>query len=343
MSHLMTSERAHRHLPFRAVALAATLLTALVLSPRDARAFGTAAGTVVTNTVTVNATVGGAPVALSATTSFTVAERIDLTLTWQDAASVPVAVGQTNAVTAYLLTNIGNGNDSYTLSATGTGIGGDQFDPTVTALYLDTNGNDTFDLGTDTLYSTGTGTIAADGSRTVFVLSTIPSTTLNTGDLGIVQLVATSVTGAGPAGTIVAGAGENGTDAVIGTSQGTQTAAGSYVITSLTTVNVVKTATVSDPFGGSRPQPGATIHYTLTVTVSGVGTANSVVITDAVPANTNYTGGTLTLDGITLGDTNSDGDAGDVGFTTPGTVTVSLGTMTSASPARVITFDVTID
>ena len=316
------------------------LLAALLFLPGVARAIGTAAGTVVTNSVTVNATVGGAPVTLNATTSFTVNERMDLTLTWQDAAPVPVAVGQANAVTTYLLTNTGNGNDSYTFAATGTGIGGDQFDPAVAAIYLDANGNNTFDAGTDTLYTAGTGTIAADGTRAVFVLATIPSTTLNTGDTGIVQLVAISTTGTGAAGTILPGAGEGGTDAVIGTSQGTQTAAGSYVVSSLTMVNVVKTAVVSDPYGGSRPQPGATLRYTLTVTVSGIGTANNVEITDAIPANTSYTGNTLTLDGAPLGDSNVDGDAGSV---VAGTVTVSLGNLTSASPARVITFDVTID
>jgi uncharacterized repeat protein (TIGR01451 family) len=324
------------------VVLTVALCAALLGAAPDAAALGTAAGTVVTNTATVSGTISGSLFTTTAVSAFTVAERLELALTWQDTAPVTVVPGQVNAVTTYRLTNAGNGNDSYTLSATGAGIGGDQFDPAVTAIYLDTNGNNIFDAGTDMLYAAGTGTIAEDGSRTIFVLSTIPSTSLNAGDLGIVQFVATSVTGTGPAGTFLPGAGDGGTDAVVGLSQGTQAAAGSYVIGGFPAVSVTKSVAVSDPYGGSRPQPGATLHYTLTVTMPGPGTANGVVITDAIPANTTYRTGTLQLNSATLTD-GADADAGDVGATAPNTVTVSVGNLTSASPAQVITFDVIID
>ena len=39
--------------------------------------------------------------------------------------------------------------------------------------------------------------------------------------------------------------------------------------------------------------PGATVEYTLTVTVAGSGTAVGVALADAIPANTTYTAGTL--------------------------------------------------
>ena len=39
----------------------------------------------------------------------------------------------------------------------------------------------------------------------------------------------------------------------------------------------------------------------------------------------------------------SDGDAGDVAATTPGTVTVNLGNVPAGSPARAIEFKVIID
>lgn len=323
-------------------ALAFLFVAALLFAGAEALALGTPAGTVITNTATVNFTVSGTNYTQSDSASLQVAERLELTLTWQDAGLVSVAPGQTNAVTIFRLTNIGNGNDGYTLSATGTGIGGDQFDPMVTAIHLDANGNNAYDPGIDPLYTTGTGTIPADGFQTIFVLSTIPAGTLNTGDLGIVELISTSSTGTGPAGTIVPGAGEGGTDAVIGASQGSRVAAGSYVISVLTVVNIAKTAVVSDPYGGTRPQPGATIRYTLTVTVAGPGTVNSVVITDAFPTDTTYSAGTLVLDSLLLTDA-ADADAGDAGITTPGAVTIALGSMTSASPARTITFDVTIN
>jgi uncharacterized repeat protein (TIGR01451 family) len=335
----VTRERKHIGLFRRALVLTIAILALLLLRGPDALALGTQAGTVITNSATVHFTMAGSTFSQTATGSFTVAERMELTLTWQDAGPVSATAGQANAVTTFRLTNAGNGTDSYTLSATGAGIGGDQFDPAVTSLYLDANGNSTYDAGTDTLYTAGTGTIPADGFKTIFVLSSIPATTLSAGDLGIVRLIATSSTGTGPAGTILPAAGDGGTDAVIGSSQGTRTASGSYVISPLTVVNVAKTATVTDPSGGSRPQPGATIHYTLTVTATGPGTANGVLVTDAIPPNTAYTAGTLRLDGALLTDA-ADLDAGAVAS---GIVSVSIGNMTSASPAHIITFDVTID
>jgi uncharacterized repeat protein (TIGR01451 family) len=278
---------------------------------------------------------------LNAVSSFPVAERLELVLTLQDAAPVTVTPGQAGAVATFRITNTGNGNDSYSLAATGAGISGDQFDPLVTAIYLDANGNGTCEPAADTLYSTGTGSIAADGFRTVFVLSSIPATTLVSGDLGTVRLTAVSSSGTGTAGTILPGAGDGGADAVIGSAQGTRTTAGSYIVSSVNLVNLAKSAVVLDPFGGSRPQPGATIRYTLTATVTGAGTANNVVVSDPVPASTTYLPGTIRLNGAPLTDA-ADTDAGNFG-TVPNTVIVNLGNLTSASPAQVITFDVRIN
>jgi hypothetical protein len=68
----------------------------------------------------------------------------------------------------------------------------------------------------------------------------------------------------------------------------------------------------------------------------------NVVMKDALPANTTYIPGTLKLNGVTLTDA-ADADAGDVGGTTPGAVTVKLPDITNASPAQVIMFDVKIN
>jgi conserved repeat domain len=107
-------------------------------------------------------------------------------------------------------------------------------------------------------------------------------------------------------------------------------------------VSIVKTATVTDKAGGSQPASGATVHYTLSVSTAGAGTAFGVIVTDPVPAGTTYTSGTLRLNGTLLSDA-ADSDAGDMGGTTPGIVTMRLGDVSSASPAQLITFDVKID
>jgi len=270
-----------------------------------------------------------------------VSELINVAATWQDAAPVTVAASQTGRVTTFRITNTGNGTDSYALAATGAGIGGDAFDPVVTAVYMDTNGNGAYDPGTDMLATTGTGTIGSDANKTVFVLSTIPNAGVNAGDRGDIHLLVTSQTGTGNPGTSFPGAGEGGTDAVIGASQGVQTATGSYLVSDLVVV-MNKTAVVTDLFGGSLALTGATVRYTISVTVTGAGTASGIIITDPIPANTAYTPGTLRLNGAVLSDAAGD-DAGDVGGTTANTLTVNAGNLTSASPAQVIIFDVKIN
>ena len=99
----------------------------------------------------------------------------------------------------------------------------------------------------------------------------------------------------------------------------------------------VKAASVSRPYGASIV-PGAVITYTLTATVSGTGALNNVAIADAIPADTTYLPGTLTLEGAALTDA-ADADAGR--FTGAG-VEVGLGSV-AAGATRTVTFQVEID
>jgi uncharacterized repeat protein (TIGR01451 family) len=322
-------------------------MMALVATAGQAFAAGTIAGTDITNKATAHYTVGASVFSVdSNVNTLKVAELVGLTLTWQDAApGVTVSQGDTSRVTTYKLTNTGNGTETFGLTKADAGITGDNFDPAVTAVYLDANANGVYDAGTDTLYAAGTNdpTLGPDASTTIFLLSSIPGTGLSDGDKGNVQLTAASKTGTGAPGTVFAGKGDGTppTDAVIGTSGGTQIATGTYVAASVV-VAVNKTATVTDQFGGTHPVPGATILYTITVTVTGSGTAMGVSITDPIPTNTTYTPGTLKLGGAPLTDA-VDGDKGDVGGTTAGTMTVGLDNLTSASGPKVITFDVKIN
>lgn len=319
------------------------IMVAVLAASGRTFAAGTPAGTNIPNQATATYSAGGSSFTMNSNvTTITVAELMNLTATWQDTApGVNVNAGQANRVTTFRITNTGNGTDSYAIAATGAGVGGDQFDPSVTAIYLDANGNSAYDSGVDTLYSSGTPTLGPDAYVTVFVLSTMPSVTLNDGDAGNVQLTATSNTGAGAPGTVLAGQGDSGVDAIIGAAGGTTSITGTYVVSTVV-VSLNKTATVIDQFGGSQPVTGATIRYAIAVTVAGTGTASGVVVADAIPANTTYKANTLRLNGAGLSDA-ADLDAGDVGGTTPGTVTVTLGNLTSASPLQTITFEVTIN
>ena len=323
--------------------IAAVVLCAVYLGAApDAFAAGTTAGTTISNVATVNFAMGGSNyLANSNVHTLRVAEVITGAVTWLDTPpGVTVTPGQMGRFLTFQLTNAGNGNDRYALAATGAGIGGDQFDPAVTAVYLD-NGNNVFDPATDMLYTSATNTLAPDAFVTVFVLSTVPSATVYDGDVGSVSLTARSLTGTGSPGTTFVGRGDTGTDAVLGATGGVQSATGAYVALSAV-VNLAKTVAIIDQSGGSLPVPGATLRYTITVTAAGSTTANSVVISDPLPPDTTYRAGTLRLNGTLLTD-GVDTDAGDVGGTNANIVTVRIGDLMAASPAQMVTFEVNIN
>jgi len=324
-------------------AIIATAVLCLVVAG-TATAAGTAAGTNIANQATANYTIGAVNyLATSNTSTVRVAELLSSTVVWMDTPpGVAVSAGAANQPVTVRITNTGNGSETYLLSAQSAGIGGDQFDPTLVGIVLDANGNGIYDAGVDTPYIPGVNdpSLAADGSRAVFVLNSIPASAAN-GDRGITRLIVTSQTGTGVPGTSFAGAGDGGSDAVVGAWGGTQTVNGAYIVSGVNAA-VNKSVTVIDPRGGTQAEPGAILRYTITVSVTGGGTATGVVVIDQVPPNTTYVAGGLRLNGISLTDI-ADADAGDFNATTPGAITVKLGNLTSASPVQTIIFDVRIN
>jgi len=318
------------------------MLAAALAFAVQARAAGTPAGMDIVNQATATFEVSGNSFLVNSNAiTIKVAELLNVSVVWQDAASVVVSTGDTSRVLTFLVTNTGNGTDEFTLAGN-SALSGDDFDPTLDGLYLDANGNGTYDDGVDLQYAAGVNDplLAADSTVTVFSLNDIPLGPVD-GNTGNSNVTATSKTGTGAPGTVFGSVGDGGVDAVVGTSGAADTDLGTYVISNVQ-VSILKSVIVSDPFGGTEPIPGATMKYALTITVSGTATAETVVITDPLPLNTTYVAGTLTLNAGSLSD-GLDLDAGDVGGTTPGTVTVNLGNLTSASPVQTITFDVLIN
>ena len=321
----------------------------LILGAHQAWAIGTLAGTDITNQAIATYTIGTTELTVpSNLVTIQVVELLSVSTVWQDAANVAVNPGDNDQVLTFLVTNIGNGNDTFTLSALNNGLPGDQFDPTLVDLYLDSNGNGIYDQFIDEQYIPGGNDpdLDPDGSVIVFALNNIPveeppGQPLIDGDLGHCNLTAASNTGTGPPGTVVPGAGDNGSDAVIGQAGGDDDDTGTYVVSGVL-VTVTKSAVVTDPWNGDTPVPGAVIAYTLVVVVSGAGTAEDVVITDEIPTYTTYNPGTVTLDSVSLTDA-SDADAGQYTLGPPPSIAVALGDLTSASPQHTISFDVTID
>ncbi len=322
-------------------ALALTLLIA-IMSSLPAQAAGTIAGTDISNTASVTYTLNGTPITENSTPAVvTVAEILDVDVTLQSP-QLPVAPGDSNQAIVFTVTNTGNGTETFSLAGLST-IAGDDFDPvlaTPDAIFFDTDGSGDLSPG-DTPYAPGTNdpSLAPDASVTVLVVNDIPAGLLDT-NVGQTRLTATSLTGAGAAGTVIAGGGDGGVDAMVGSSEGDDFDTGEYIVETID-VTVVKTATVSDPFGGSTPVPGAQITYQITTTVTGTGTAAGAFVSDPVPANTTYLPASITLNGAALTDA-ADADAGEFDASGP-TVTVQLGDVSDADGPQVVEFIVVID
>ena len=315
-------------------------------------AVGVPAGTNINNTVTVNYQVGGVPGVAIGNNVFEVQELINVNLVWQDAANVIVAPGAAAQVLTFLLTNTGNGNEDFALVLNNSPVVADDFDPFNGNIYLDGNGNGTFDgPPADPLYVPGSNDPSLDAngvdSQIIFLVSDIPGAA-TTGQTGVSELTSNALTAGAAgaaAGTNLNGLGDGGIDAVVGTTQATTVATGTYEVNATPIdVNIVKSAqVVSDGIACTvapcDPIPGATIRYTLQVNISGTGTVNNLVVTDPIPVDTTYSIGTITLNGIGLTDSSVDADAGNF---SANTVTVNLGTISTAV-THFITFDVIIN
>lgn len=308
-----------------------------------AHAVGTPAGTPIQNTAQVSYSVSGSPASASSNqVTVLVAEVVDVVVTLQ---SPPVSVspGAAGQALVFLVTNTGNGPETFRLTGD-SALTGDDFDPvpaSPVAIYFDTDGSATL-TPADTPYAPGTNdpVLAPDASVTVLYVNDIPPTVTN-GQRGRAQLEARALTGTGAPGTLFPGQGVGGVDALVGTTGGDASAFGEYVVGDIA-LAVVLSQLVIDQFGGSTPVPGATIEYTSVVTATGTGTAVASMFSNAIPPYTTYTPGSLTWNGAPLSDA-ADADAGEFVTAPTAGVRVALGDLTSASPPQTIVYRVTIN
>jgi uncharacterized repeat protein (TIGR01451 family) len=315
-------------------------------------ALGTSAGTLITNTATVDYTLGSDPTVHTsiASDAFNVVEIIDVAVTWQDGANVPVNTPQANAALTFQVTNTGNGPEDFQLSADHN-IAGDDFNPTPTlptTLWQESNGTiglQTSGPSPDTpLVMGGSIPLNADASAIVYVLSDIPGGLADT-QVGLAELTADAATpgaAGAAAGTELPGAGVGG-DAIVGSTNADGNAQGAYQVTAPQVSLTKSIVQIQDPYGGSQPYTSAQVTYRIQVDVTGSGMAEALVITDVMPVNTTFAAGSITLDGVAQTDGDDPPtDSTDFNITTPNAVTVDLGD-TVAPATRFIEFSVTID
>ncbi|MBV8971867.1 MAG: DUF11 domain-containing protein, partial [Sphingomonadaceae bacterium] len=235
--------------------------------------------------------------------------------------------------------------------------GTDDFDVTAPTLYVDTNGNGVYDPGVDQAVSANTiSGVAADTSKTVFVVSNIPLG-LNTNDVADVRLSAAAVNGSGTQYTTTAGGDTPGVVATVCAEQNTADgnvkndcadwADNDYTVLAAALTAVKTDTVISDPIdGNTNPKriPGAVVQYCIAVSnAAGGAAASNVNISDTLPAQTTFVAGSIKVNATVSGGVCSGGSAGGT-YTAgpPATVTGTLGNIAAGSSSAVI-FQVTIN
>lgn len=327
-----------------------------LIMPQLGWAVNTASGTLISNTATLTYAIGAGPAitTTSNTVSFPVDKKINLLVTEVSGSSTAVGIGQSGAVTAFSVTNLGNdpqGFDLVAALASGNPASGgsapfttNNFSATGLQVFADANANGVYDAGVDTAMSIPT--LAAGSSQTVFIVADIPGT-VSTGQQSVVSLTAIAVAPTTMA-ALVATAGGNtaGVDVVFADGTGVVDSAldakfsaySAYLVNSVNLALTKTVVSVADPNGTAVLMPGAVITYRIIAALTGSGTANNLEIADPLPADTTYVPNSISVDSTAKTDAI---DTDNARFSL-NTVTVSLGNV--AAPANiVITFRATIN
>jgi uncharacterized repeat protein (TIGR01451 family) len=342
----------------------ASLLAATAVAASPALAAGTTAGTTITNTVTLDYKVGGVDqTQVSASDSFTVDRKVNLSVAELDSATTTVSPGEQAAVVAFTVSNASNAPLDFALAATqlsgGTAAHGgtDNFNVTGLKVYADTNNSGGYDAGTDVEISY-LDQLAADDSKTVFVVANVPLGG-STGDVAGVRLSATAseATAAGSLGSTVTqtnGANTAGVDTVFADTNSNGNAArdgihfaeDDYTILAASLTATKTSRVVSDPFNlTTNPKmiPGAVVEYCIAVAnAAGSATATGISVSDSLPATTTYDASFgIKLNGTVTGSAcNADGASG--GSYAAGVVSGMLSDI-AAGVTRTLVFRVTVN
>lgn len=318
------------------------LAAMLIAAPAAVRAAGTSAGTSIQSTAQATYSFGGPTLTASSNTvTVVVAEILDAVVTVAGTASVTPGAMQQDLL--FTVTNIGNGTETFDLVALSAGIAGDDFDPTLAANAIWFDADNSNDLSAaDVPYVPGSNdpVLAPDTGIRVLVVNDIPTTAADV-SRGRSRLTASARTGTGTPGTVFAAQGDGGVDALAGVTGGAGAIHGEYVVAGLQ-LSAVKSQTIVDQSGGTRPVAGARITYQIVVSTSGTAAAPGAIFSDAIPLHTTYVPGSLELNNTVLSDI-ADSDVGEFVPAPDSRVRISLGDLTQAAGPQTIRFAVTIN
>ncbi|MGA1843233.1 MAG: hypothetical protein ACMUIS_01575 [bacterium] len=285
-------------------------------------AAGTASGTIISNSASIDYsvnTIPQTPITSSAAT-FVVDNKVDLTVTTDDLSPVSITPGGSGYVLTFLVTNTGNTVQDYHLDANTVDTGGetafgdetkDAFDMTSVKIRVDVNGNGIYEAGTDN--ATFIDELAADVNIYVFIVADAPLSATN-GQYASYHLTATTHDGGSPGSKgsvtlntsgdlddpdvvqVVFADGQGSIDGI--SPDGQYSSLDDYKCVS-SVLTVTKESTVkSDPINGtSNPKriPGAVVEYLITVSnAAGAATATGITVSDSL--NSEITTGTIAFD-----------------------------------------------
>jgi len=291
---------------------------------------------------------------------FVVDNRIDLTVAEGSTTTTQSSPGLTDQVTSFTVTNTGNAAQAFVLSAanmaTGTaspfsGGTADNQDVTNVRVFVDSGASGTPNAYDASDTAINIASLAPDTTITVFVLADVPVAASN-GQFANVQLTVVTATD-NTTTPVVESAGAddpNVVQIVFGddplNADATESATDQYEVRSASLAVTKTAAVISDPFNGTgadrKAIPGAIVEYTITVTNSSTTTAATAVqLEDAIPANTVFVPGSLTLGAAALSDGN-DADAGRYEAAPTPRVLVNAGLIPANNGSAVVTFRVTI-
>jgi uncharacterized repeat protein (TIGR01451 family) len=315
-------------------------------------ATGTVSGTYISNFAILQYMISSVPfAATSNTVRLRVDEVIQPVLSWQDATPVAVNTPASDAVLTFLLTNRGNGSETFSLKRTNgpAPLHSGNYTPvngSLGSIYLESGALAGFQAcgpNADQPYVPGFNDpiLKPNASIAIYVISDIPTVGFNLhGDVLLSTAALTSGAAGALPGTALTGMGQGGGFAVVGSSGAQSAATGGYITSGLALTMNKTVLKVIDPRGTSVVMPGAELTYQIVAKLSGSGTASGLVITDPLPALTSYVPNSLSVNGFVHTDAD---DADQAKFVVANqTVSISLGDV--AAPASfVILFRATVN
>jgi uncharacterized repeat protein (TIGR01451 family) len=279
-------------------------LAALLLIAGQAHAVGTAAGTLIKNTVEVSFQIGDNAATIHtehASHTFTVSELIRSNVTNMNPDGVAAPAPAQDVILTFQLTNTGNGEEIFMLSADT--LQGD-FAAEITAMWLESNGEPGLQ-DDDTLYQDGSGVpLQADQTVTVYVVGNIPADQEHEAE-GNILLTATSATPGADlldVGEALPATANNGVEAVVAQANASHQDSGAYVVSGIKLDVRKEVLAVRDPYQGNLVMPGSEVTYQITVAASGRGVAKDLQLNDPSPAAMSYKKNSLALNGAILSD-----------------------------------------